>query len=88
MSKSTKSDSEVLKDAAATLNDLPAEAMDAVRQLVKEVRDETLDLVQAGREQAEAMGDAAGDAIADHPYRSICIALGVGCLIGMVISRR
>jgi ElaB/YqjD/DUF883 family membrane-anchored ribosome-binding protein len=88
MGKSTKADSDNLKEGVAALSELSADALDAVRELVKEVRDETLELVQSGRDQVEAIGDSTETAITDHPYRSVCIALGIGCLIGILISRR
>ena len=88
MGKSTKAESESLKDGAEALSELSADAMHAVRGLLKEVRDETLELVQSGRDQVEAIGDATESAITGHPYRSVCIALGIGCLIGIIISRR
>jgi len=88
MGKSTKAESESPKDGAEALSELSADAMHAVRALVKEVRDETLELVQSSRDQVGAIGNATESAITDHPYRSVCIALGIGCLIGIVISRR
>ena len=63
MGKSTKSESESLKDGAEALSELSADAMNAVRALVKEVRDETLELVQSGRDQVDAIGDATESAI-------------------------
>ncbi len=83
-----KPNADRLKDHAEALRDLSADALDAVRQLIKEVRDETLELVQSGQDQVEALGDATGAAVANHPYRTIGIALGVGCLFGIMISRR
>jgi len=43
------------------------------------VRDETLELIQSSRDQVGAIGNATESAITDHPYRSVCIALGIGC---------
>ena len=88
MTKSAKDEIGMEQDGVHALSDLSAEAIDAIRDLMKEVRDETLDLVRLGREQVDELGGAASVAIRKMPIRSVCIAVGVGCLIGLVVSRR
>lgn len=77
-----------VKHGSEALKDLPADAMDAVKQRVKEVRDETLELVQAGREQVGEYGEQVGETIRSSPVRSVLVALGIGCLIGFLTGRR
>jgi ElaB/YqjD/DUF883 family membrane-anchored ribosome-binding protein len=77
-----------VKHSSAALNDLSGEALDAVRQLMTEVRDETLDIVRAGRDQMEEYGQQAVEAIRDRPMRAVVAAFGLGCLCGVLLSRR
>ena len=80
--------SAALENGAETLQDLPSEALDVIKELVKEVRDETLDLIESGRAQARGFEKSAEGAIRKNPLQAVCIALGVGCVLGLLFRRR
>jgi ElaB/YqjD/DUF883 family membrane-anchored ribosome-binding protein len=88
MAKTTKRGNHAAYNGAEALNELPLEALDAVKELVKEVRDETLELVRSSREQVDELSGVAGRTIRGNPFRSVCIAMGIGCMIGIVLGRR
>ncbi len=88
MAKPTKRGIHAAQNGAEILNELPVEALDAVKELVKEVRDETLELVRSSREQIDELSGVASRTIRGNPFRSVYIALGIGCIIGIVLGRR
>jgi ElaB/YqjD/DUF883 family membrane-anchored ribosome-binding protein len=80
--------SAALENGAEALKDLPSEALDVIKELIQEVRDETLDLIESGRAQASGLEKSAAGAIRNNPLQAVCIALGVGCVFGLLLRRR
>ena len=74
--------------SAEALQNLPIEAVHAIRDLARQVRDETLELVQAGRDQVSDMGDRADGIIRGNHWPAVCIAAGVGLILGLTMRRR
>ena len=69
--------------------------VDVAGEKVAEARERLLSALEKGREiagnvrdQAIAGAKATDEAVREHPYKAIGIALGVGVLIGFFISRR
>lgn len=80
--------SAALENGAEALQDLPSEALDVIKELIQEVRDETLDLIESGRAQVSGLEKSAEGAIRNNPLQAVCIALGVGCVFGLLLRRR
>jgi ElaB/YqjD/DUF883 family membrane-anchored ribosome-binding protein len=72
---------------AATAHVAEEKVVDARKRLAAAIEKgkETWNSVQ---EKAVAGAKAADQVIRDHPYQAIGVALGVGALIGFLISRR
>ena len=72
---------------AATAHVAEEKVVEARKRLTAAIEKgkETLNNVQ---EKAVASAKAADGVIRDHPYQSIGVALGVGALIGFLLSRR
>jgi ElaB/YqjD/DUF883 family membrane-anchored ribosome-binding protein len=87
MTKAAKRVLDEAEDGLHSLSDLSTEAVDAIRGLMKDVRDETLELVQSGRDQIDEFGGTVSKAVRKRPLQSVGIALGIGCLIGIVFRR-
>lgn len=73
---------------AKALEHLSEEARQAVQAVARQVRDETLELVEAGRQQMAELSESAESAIRSNPARSVVVALGIGCVIGILLARR
>ena len=80
--------SSALENGAEALQDLPSEALDVLKEIIQEVRDETLDLIASGRAQVSGLEKKAEGAIRSNPLPAVCIALGVGCVFGLLLRRR
>jgi ElaB/YqjD/DUF883 family membrane-anchored ribosome-binding protein len=80
--------SSALENGAESLKELPAEALDVIKDIIQEVRDETLDLIESGRAQVSGLEKTAEGAIRKNPLQAVAIALGVGCLVGLLLRRR
>jgi ElaB/YqjD/DUF883 family membrane-anchored ribosome-binding protein len=80
--------SSALENGAEALHDIPSEALEVIKEIIQEVRDETLDLIASGRAQVSGLEKSAEGAIRSNPLRAVCIALGVGCAVGLLLRRR
>ena len=63
-------------------------AIEVLKEIIQEVRDETLDLISSGRAQVSGLEKKAEGAIRSNPLPAVCIALGVGCVFGLLLRRR
>ena len=54
-----------------------ADALESAKEIAGRVRDQAVDYAKA-----------ADEAVHEHPYKAIGIALGVGALLGYLVSRR
>ena len=54
-----------------------ADALESAKEIAGRVRDQAVDYAKA-----------ADEAVHEHPYKAIGIALGVGALLGCLVSRR
>lgn len=54
-----------------------AAALDSAREIAGRVRDKAVESAKA-----------ADEAVREHPYQAISVALGVGALLGFLIARR
>ena len=86
---------QLVDDAQALLaatSDIAEEKVIAARkrlsEAVKNGRETLDDLKDRAIASARAGAKATDEAIRDHPYQSIGIALGVGVLLGLLLRRR
>jgi ElaB/YqjD/DUF883 family membrane-anchored ribosome-binding protein len=77
-----------LEQGADALRRLPGQAVEATQDLATTVRDEAVDLAEAAGDKVTDLRDTLADAIRDKPYQALGFAIGIGCLIGLVIARR
>jgi len=75
--------------------ELLAATAHVAEEKVVEARKRLSDAIERGRaaleniqERAVATAKATDQVIRDHPYRALGVALGVGALIGFLLSRR
>lgn len=73
---------------AKAMEHLSEEALETVQAVARQVRDETMEMMEAGRQQMAEFSETAEDAIRSNPARSVVVALGIGCVIGILLARR
>lgn len=103
MGNPTQQSRSAFEQGAASLSKMPAEAIQSAKDLATDVRDGAAELMEAGadkvREGAANLKEAVLDetsnlekvltkAIRRDPIRSMFIAMGFGCAIGLMIARR
>jgi ElaB/YqjD/DUF883 family membrane-anchored ribosome-binding protein len=74
----------VLRD----VRDLGAIAVESVGRSVNRLKDRGRGVVKNGRERATRVQDTFSNYVAEHPTRSLLIALGIGTLLGIIVRRR
>ena len=95
MNKETQAVSEDIGQLAHDARALMAATADVAGEKVGEARKRLAAALESAREIAGRIRDkavegakATDEAVREHPYQSIGIALGVGALIGFLVSRR
>jgi ElaB/YqjD/DUF883 family membrane-anchored ribosome-binding protein len=102
MKTNTKSHFETptaLSHDAGTLVDDARELLEATSEIADEkvtaARQRLSDAIEAGKESYEQIqqkvvrgAKAADQTVRSHPYESMAVALGVGLIIGFLVSRR
>ena len=95
MNKQTQAISNDMGQLAEDARALMAATADVAGEKVSEARKRLAAALERGREIAGNVLDkaveganAADEAVREHPYQAIGIALGVGALIGFLVSRR
>ena len=95
MNKQTQAISNDMGQLAEDARALMAATADVAGEKVSEARKRLAAALERGREIAGNVRDkavegakAADEAVREHPYQAIGIALGVGALIGFLVSRR
>ena len=95
MSKQTQAISDDMGQLAEDARALMAATADVAGEKVGEARKRLAAALERGREIAGNVRDkavegakAADEAVREHPYQAIGIALGVGALLGYLVSRR
>jgi ElaB/YqjD/DUF883 family membrane-anchored ribosome-binding protein len=73
---------------AKALEGLSDDAMDAIRQLMVDVRDDTLEIVEAGRAQMNVYSEQAEHAIHSRPFGAVAVGMGIGFMLGVMCARR
>ena len=79
------------KDARSLITattDVATQKVADVRQRVVETVDSAKQTAGRVRDQAIAQAKAADKAVHEHPYKALGIALGVGAILGYLVSRR
>jgi ElaB/YqjD/DUF883 family membrane-anchored ribosome-binding protein len=95
MNKQTQAISNDMGALAEDARALMAATADVAGEKVGEARKRLAAALERGREiagnvrdKAVAGAKAADEAVHEHPYQAIGIALGVGALIGFLVARR
>lgn len=68
--------------------DVAAQKFGEARQRVVETVESAKETAGRVRDQAVDYAKAADEAVREHPYKALGIALGVGALLGYLVSRR
>jgi ElaB/YqjD/DUF883 family membrane-anchored ribosome-binding protein len=76
------------REAQSALRKLPGEAVEATQDLANAVRDEALELAETAGDKVTELRDTLARAIRDKPYQALGFAIGLGCVIGLVVARR
>jgi ElaB/YqjD/DUF883 family membrane-anchored ribosome-binding protein len=88
MTKPSRDTHSALEDGSKAIRQLPGEAIDAARKTALEVREGALDLVESASDRASDITATLAKAISTTPFQAVCIAAGIGCLIGIIVARR
>ena len=95
MDKQTQAVSDAVGTLAEDARALMAATADVAGEKVSEARKRLAAALERGkevcdrvREKAVAGAKAADEAVHEHPYQAIGIAVGVGALIGYLVARR
>ncbi|MGA2176107.1 MAG: DUF883 family protein [Verrucomicrobiota bacterium] len=95
MNKHTQASSTETGQLAEDARALMAATADVAGEKVGEARNRLAAALERGKEIASRVRDkaiegakAADEAVHEHPYQAIAIALGVGALIGYLVGRR
>lgn len=88
MAKAIREAQSAVQHGSEALKKAPAEALNAATELAMEVRDEALELVESAGEQVGDLSDKVADAIRKQPFQAVGVALGIGCVMGVIIARR
>lgn len=79
------------EDARALLTataDVAGEKVGEARQRLAEALQSDLEYCNRLRDKAVEGVEIADEAVHEHPYQAIAIALGVGALLGFLVARR
>ncbi len=74
----------VLRD----VRELGAIAVENVGRTVNQLKDQGRGVLKRGRERATGVQDGFTTYVAEHPTKSLLIALGIGTLLGIIVRRR
>lgn len=95
MSQNAQSDPNDLSTLAEEARALMAATADVAGEKVAEARKRLAAALESGKvlygrakEKAVEGAKAADEAVREHPYQAIAIAVGVGALIGYLLARR
>ena len=95
MNKQTQAISNDMGQLAEDASALMAATADVAGEKVGEARKRLAAALESGKEIAGRVRDkavegakAADEAVREHPYQAIGIALGVGAVIGFLVARR
>src|ERR1039458_8227244 len=76
------------RDLMTATADVAGEKVSAARKRLAAALDSAKEIAGNVRDRAIAGAKATDEAVREHPYQAIGIALGVGVLIGYLVSRR
>jgi ElaB/YqjD/DUF883 family membrane-anchored ribosome-binding protein len=77
-----------VKHGTKALNKLRDEAVNAATDLASEFRESAAGLAESARDQITELVPRATEAIRNRPWPVLGLALGIGCVLGMIVSRR
>jgi ElaB/YqjD/DUF883 family membrane-anchored ribosome-binding protein len=76
-----------VSEAASSVRDMGQQAYDAATEKYENVRDSAAEYYQAGREKAMEWESQIESYVREQPIKSLLMAAGVGCLLGMIWKR-
>ena len=71
-----------------TVSEHSQEALDAVRARFEAAQERLGRLYEGTKKKVAGGARCTDEAIREHPYQSLAIALGVGMLVGVLVGRR
>ena len=83
--------SQLAEDARALMaatGDVAAERVSAARNRLAAALERSKEIYGRVREKAAERARATDQAVREHPYQTMALALGVGALLGYLVSRR
>ncbi len=83
--------SQLADDARALMAataDVAGEKVGEARKRLAEALEGAKEIASRVREKAVVGARAADETVREHPYQAIAIALGVGAIVGFLVSRR
>lgn len=89
--KSSGSGRSFSEQSAKTMEDvheLGRIAVDKAGDAATSLREKGSDALEAGKEKAKSLKSGFDNVVAEHPMKSVLIALGVGAVIGYSLRRR
>ncbi len=95
MDKQTQATSNDMGTLAEDARALIAATADVAGEKVREARKRLAAALESGKkivgrvkEKAVEGAKATDEAVREHPYQAICIAFGVGAIVGCLVARR
>ncbi len=79
---------EMLKEAASTTGDKATELRANAMAGLKRARDTLADVQDTVMERGKAAARATDDYVHDNPWRALGVAIAVGVVIGLIVTRR
>lgn len=79
---------ELLRSTAGEVGVSAAEARNRMTLRLQQAKDNLLQLQDAALVKARAAGHAADDYVHNHPWTAVGTAVGIGLVVGLLISRR
>lgn len=80
--------SDAEKAVGATIGEHTEEALHALRERLAAAQERFTELYADARKKVVSGAQCTNEAIHEHPYQSLGIALGVGVLLGVLVGRR
>jgi len=75
------------EDVTALSEELEGAASEAMRRTLRRIEDTVADLYETVAEQSSRGVEAIERQVDERPWTSLAVAFGLGCVIGLIVSR-
>jgi len=79
---------EAVAQGAARAQEMATDTMHAAREQMDVARQRAGEYLEQGRERASELGHTIEKSVRDRPLMTLLAAAGVGCLLGILLTRR